>query len=72
MGLITINCYEMDFSNGVVHYVVAGMVLGIIFLISALANFVPAILYPSSLIPQLPSIFRARLEVFCCTYCSVT
>ena len=71
MGLITINCYEMDFSNGVLHYFVAGMVLGFIFLISAVTIVVSAILYPSSLIPQLPSIFRARLEVLCCAYCSV-
>ena len=64
MGLITINCYEMEFSSGVLHYVVVGMALGFIVLISAVTNAVPAILYPPSLIPQLPSIFRARLEVF--------
>ena len=71
MGHITINCYKKDFSSGVLHYVAAGMALGFIVLISALTNAVHTVLYPSSLIPQLPSLFRAQLEDFWCAHCSI-
>lgn len=64
MGRITINSYEMDFSSGVLCYEVGGIALGFSFLTSAVTNVVHTILFPFSLIPSLPSLFRKHLEVF--------
>ena len=64
MGHITINCYEMDFSSGVLYCEVGGIALGFIFVTSAVAHVVHTIFYPFSLIPNSPSLFRKHQEVF--------
>ena len=70
MGRIIINCYEMDFTVGAVHYAVSGIAFGFTSVTSAVTRVVHAILYPFNNIPSLPFLFRKQLEVFCCTNCS--
>ena len=68
MGRITNNCYEMDFSSGVLCYEVAGIVLGFTYLTSAVTHVVHTILYPFSLIPDLPSYSENIWKFFYCAY----
>ncbi len=69
-GRITINCYEMDFTVGVLHCAVNAIAVGFTLLTSVVTDVVHAIFHPISLIPSLPFLFRKHLEVFCCGYCS--
>ena len=70
MGRITNNCYEMDFSSGVLYYEVGGIAIGFTYLTSAVTHVVHTIFYPFSLFPGLPSYSENIWKFFYCGYCS--